>query len=536
MRLINTSKLCVEEFQDESIPQYAILSHTWGLDEISLQDLQSGILDDSRAECNKIKAFCSQAKGNGFQHVWVDTCCIDKTNSAELSEAINSMYRWYRRAIVCYAYLSDIPSNGSISWTESRWFTRGWTLQELIAPTRVVFFNQDWQELGTRASLSREISDATRIPRDLLLANTDEKYSVAQIFSWAAGRQTTKPEDIAYSLLGLLRVNMAIIYGEGGVQAFIRLQNEVVRQSSDQSVFAWRGEGDDRGPFALSPDEFRDCADISTSTSTEFVMTNRGLKMDLPVFEDHNGVRGAVLSVVDTKAEGLPVVVFLKRTPSGRFRRTRCNELGHFRASAKPETGTVYFATEDPLTFDAGQWTKDTQTYSMAVNVHLGPGCGFELAEEKFTTEGARWEGAESTALALGLKQSGEYGTLLFKRSDAQDRFTVTVGVHNWVVWSDVETEVEEYEELEDVAMDYYSGRYNRPTPTRRDDCVWDGLDRIEKSLSDGTGIKVVVESRAVNGDMRFVVDITVKKPEGSNSAAERLEAEALGDVVGAEF
>src|ERR1700736_2831968 len=144
MRLLNTTKRELEEFGGNEIPLYAILSHTWGESEITFQDIEG---DDAEEKVGyeKVRETCSRAAADGFDYVWIDTCCIDKTSSAELSEAINSMYRWYEEAEECYAYLADVPSK---SFPDSRWFSRGWTLQELIAPLRVTFLDAEWVKLG----------------------------------------------------------------------------------------------------------------------------------------------------------------------------------------------------------------------------------------------------------------------------------------------------------------------------------------------------------------------------------------------------
>lgn len=146
MRLLHAGTLTLHEFSPNRIPPYAILSHTWEDDEITLQELDSGA-GKGKTGYSKITNFCGQARTAGLEYCWVDTCCIDKTSSTELSEAINSMYRWYRDALVCYAYLADVtanesPGNEDSSFRKSRWFTRGWTLQELIAPASVVFFRR----------------------------------------------------------------------------------------------------------------------------------------------------------------------------------------------------------------------------------------------------------------------------------------------------------------------------------------------------------------------------------------------------------
>lgn len=162
MRLLYTSTLKLEEFIGSNIPPYAILSHTWGNEEVSFQDMQgSGAMEKVGYE--KISRCCEKAATGGFEYAWVDTCCIDKSSSSELSEAINSMYRWYRNAEVCYVSLADVPHEyESLDlFNRSRWFTRGWTLQELIAPSMVIFFDSDWEEIGTKSSIQISLIEVT---------------------------------------------------------------------------------------------------------------------------------------------------------------------------------------------------------------------------------------------------------------------------------------------------------------------------------------------------------------------------------------
>jgi hypothetical protein len=142
MRLIEASTYKLHEFSGDRIPSYAILSHRWEKQEVSLSDLENG-KGFEMAGFAKIRGCCTQAALDGFQYVWIDTCCIDKTSSADLSEAINSMYQWYRNAQVCYAYLSDAlkGGQGNKHFSKSKWFTRGWTLQELLAPSFLVFYD-----------------------------------------------------------------------------------------------------------------------------------------------------------------------------------------------------------------------------------------------------------------------------------------------------------------------------------------------------------------------------------------------------------
>ena len=274
MRLLSVETLDFEEFMGEvgnGIPSYAILSHTWDAEEVSYKDYieQKNL---SKKGYSKIRCFSELVKSEGFQYFWIDTCCIDKSSSAELSEAINSMFQWYRDADICYAYLSDVESSGDptaeeSSFVRSRWFTRGWTLQELLAPVEVVFLSSDWEEIGTKKSLGATVSAITGVSEIALDERCWPKYSVAQKMSWAAARCTTRPEDGAYCLMGLFGVNMPLLYGEGR-RAFLRLQEEILKQSDDQSIFAWSYPEEEHshtrisGLVAPSPKYFKHASQI----------------------------------------------------------------------------------------------------------------------------------------------------------------------------------------------------------------------------------------------------------------------------------
>ncbi len=246
MRLLNTRTLDLEDFITvDQTPLYAILSHTWGADEVTFKDLRSGRPEEYQQKqgWRKITESARYASSRGWSHIWVDTCCIDKSDITELSEAINSMFHWYERAQVCYAYLADVPpmkSAGKHPWKwsfrSSRWFTRGWTLQELLAPSFLEFLDSDWNLIGSRDEWVDEIERATGIEVKQL-ANF-QQCCIATKLSWAAHRQTTRVEDRAYSLLGLLGVHMPLIYGEGE-RAFARLQLELMRSSNDESILVW---------------------------------------------------------------------------------------------------------------------------------------------------------------------------------------------------------------------------------------------------------------------------------------------------------
>ena len=227
------------------IPPYAVLSHTWGKDseEVSYHDVLNGRLDSATTRPTKVTGCCKEAKADGYQYVWIDTCCIDKTNSVELNEAINSMFRWYREAAICYAYLSDFSHMGgngfSIDFSSSRWFQRGWTLQELLAPLNLRFYDTNWECVGNKGDLCDTVEAITGIPTPFLLGMTELQHaSVAQRMSWAAKRVTTRPEDIAYCLLGIFNVYMPLIYGEGN-KAFRRLQEQIMKDIDDDSILAW---------------------------------------------------------------------------------------------------------------------------------------------------------------------------------------------------------------------------------------------------------------------------------------------------------
>ncbi|KAF2730040.1 HET-domain-containing protein, partial [Polyplosphaeria fusca] len=238
MRLVDANTHKVREFiDDDNIPKFAILSHTWGAEEITLQQLQDAYgTARERAGFVKISLSCEQALRDGLDWVWIDTCCIDKTSTAELSEAINSMFRWYRMATTCYAYLSDVGSLRDLP--HSRWFRRGWTLQELVAPRKIHFYGANWVLLGSKATLCAQLSISSGIEELVLRSGQFEHVSIARKMSWAARRQTTRVEDQAYCLLGIFDVNMPLLYGEGK-KAFTRLQEEIMKTSDDQSLFAW---------------------------------------------------------------------------------------------------------------------------------------------------------------------------------------------------------------------------------------------------------------------------------------------------------
>ncbi|RMZ71925.1 conidial yellow pigment biosynthesis polyketide synthase [Pyrenophora seminiperda CCB06] len=332
MWLLDVKAIELHEFIGDNIPVYAILSHRWGVEEVSFVEMRKPKYRENakrKAGFNKIEKCCAQAEKDGYKWAWIDSCCIDKRSSAELTEAINSMFQWYKLSDRCYVYLSDVSGgNEAIQrLNESQWFTRGWTLQELLGPKTIVFFTQDWVPIGYKvnwkiyktksvssvgdakfdglntdnflphADLADKLSTITDIPVDFLIGEKSPwQACIAQRMFWASRRETTREEDRAYSLMGLFDVNMPILYGEGLEKAFTRLQNEIMRKTPDQSILLWyHADTTSYRLLAESPDCFRNSgkimslgqgASLSVGVATNwssFYMTNIGLRITLPI-------------------------------------------------------------------------------------------------------------------------------------------------------------------------------------------------------------------------------------------------------------
>ena len=362
MRLINTATLKLESFAYPDVPEYAILSHTWGkgAEEVSFQDLVDLETSKRKLGFSKIEKTCQLARDSKINYAWVDTCCIDKSSSTELSESINSMYTWYRKSKVCYVYIDDWPpgydwanlgplanddlntenglrverspaSTDDTNWHEClenildssypdsdscstasnpnpsspplKWFTRGWTLQELIAPTKVEFYDQTWTLKGVKSDpvVLGHLSRITGVTAHILEDGNEYRLQdicLGQRMSWAACRKTTRTEDLAYCLLGIFQVNMPMLYGEGD-KAFLRLQEEILKSSTDLSILAWTQHNSDdrehRGILSCHPREFaglRNCVLFKSPyfPTEEITMTNKGLRICTSLFYiSHNG-------------------------------------------------------------------------------------------------------------------------------------------------------------------------------------------------------------------------------------------------------
>jgi hypothetical protein len=303
MRLIDCrdGSLRMQEFIGSPPIPFAILSHTWDSEEVNFQAFNDIATRTAAKGWTKIERTCREAQRCGFDYVWIDSCCIDKTNNAELSESINSMFQWYSEADLCLVYLADFDANATdnelVSMLHSaRWFSRGWTMQEIIAARAANFYDRAWNQFGTRESLRDILAYITNIdvevfappegPDALSTRDLLDAIPVGRRMSWAASRQTTRPKDMAYCLIGLFQVNMPMLYGEGGEQAFIRLQEEIMRDRNDLSLFAWRAKDSSthRGILARSPDEFVGLSSLQLEQdikfNPDFSMSNKGLRIN----------------------------------------------------------------------------------------------------------------------------------------------------------------------------------------------------------------------------------------------------------------
>lgn len=347
------------------IPPYMILSHRWREDEVLFTDMFKADRSIARERKGwaKLEASCRVALQLGLQYGWLDTCCIDKSSSAELSEAINSMYTYYARSSICFAYLDDVEDHqeNDKSFQGSCWFTRGWTLQELIAPREVYFYSKGWKSIGSKSSMCGMVAEASSVPAELLLdPDRLDEYNVSQKMTFAAYRETTREEDESYSLMGIFGVNMPPLYGEGRERAFRRLQIEIMQQSQDHTLFTWNRWLISGDIFAASAFDFFGSYNYRIMDIEEYVehfgldpenidytMTNVGLRIQLPIVPVHRteNLYFAVLAVSVDSFDGA-VAICLERQSSLRFKR-------YHRVSLH---GVCVFHIRDPGTI---KWTNE---------------------------------------------------------------------------------------------------------------------------------------------------------------------------------
>jgi hypothetical protein len=341
MWLIDTTTIVLKRADEKDIlsTPYAILSHTWGEDEVTFEDMMEGH-EKGKKGYIKIVNTCRLAKERGIAYAWVDTCCVDKRSSAELAEAINSMFNWYKLSEVCFAHLEDLdihrgPQDDELDGLSScRWFTRGWTLQELIASRNLEFYDSKWNYRGTKAKLRSKISYITGIDVAVLENNAIlETIPVAKRMSWAANRETTRIEDLAYCLLGIFGVHMPMLYGEG-TKAFGRLQEEIIKETTDLSIFAWKVDspGGFRGILARYPSEFAHCRSLRRAPTMryghEYSMTNKGLRLEtyLGASANKEYLLDLACMVPNDSGEESRIGVYLTKTADG-YVRSRPSEL-----------------------------------------------------------------------------------------------------------------------------------------------------------------------------------------------------------------
>lgn len=468
------------------------------------------------ARYSKIRGCCAQAALDGFDYAWIDSCCIDKTSSSELSEAINSMFSWYSRAQVCYAYLSDVPAGGvgkdhlrvDSYFRASEWFTRGWTLQELLAPRSVVFFDRDWVDIGTRHSLQGLVSAITGVKN----MGKFEHACVAQKMSWASRRRTTRIEDQAYFLMGLFGVNMPPLYGEGS-NAFYRLQLEILKHSDDESLFAWTEQGSFenyvRGDIlAPSPAAFSDCGSVVRRIfdvdTPEFTMTNKGLRMELKLLKEADTHVGVLLAPLNCSlGDGKLLVIQLGRNFKDRF--FRLPSMSHI--TLENDMNLIWTESIRTLVYVKGsplrnEDEEDIKLYCFEFTTSnlLEHGFGFPgslfVGNPKYPQ--ARVAGSTNIKFSLKRRAQGSLASVAYKF------ITFLSKEKAWEKVFTVCLEVESLGPSISLLVPVSPSRVGR----------WSGFDRVSAPLYSGMSVNVALKVRDEGVDCKCVVDVNIN-PEG---------------------
>ncbi|EIW80390.1 HET-domain-containing protein [Coniophora puteana RWD-64-598 SS2] len=317
------------------VVKYAVLSHRWSAEEVSLQDF-------GKEACRlttgwkKIVEFCHEVARQGIRFAWIDTCCIDKTSSVELDESIRSMFRWYRNSTVCIVHLAQTES--LVELPQDEWFSRGWTLQEFLAPRRIQFFGRNWRRLSkvadsaddkqTDPDLLHLACSAAGISTQDLCGFVPSPTSVDRRMSWAARREVTREEDMAYSLMGIFGVSFSIAYGEGADQAFCRLVEAIMMMGGNPSVLNWGGTAAAHHAtyclpaspqnYLRAPDDF-DNLDSSDPGCLDMALTSKGLRVPLAIvhlstlsFDRTQGVVQFAFEAVDIRKVVGPIVLTIQ--------------------------------------------------------------------------------------------------------------------------------------------------------------------------------------------------------------------------------
>ncbi|WYZ40798.1 hypothetical protein EsH8_IV_001139 [Colletotrichum jinshuiense] len=345
MRLLHTGTQQLHTFPFPPPVSYAILSHTWSSpsdDEwtrynIANTDTTTGTLTLHGI----IDRACHLAQAEQIEFVWIDAACIVKSSSADISESINLLPKYFKAAAVCFAFLSDLPCGERMpcqdTWTRCQFWNRAWTLQELILPSKIQFYDAQWHPRGERNSntLSSLISHITGIDEDVLThRKTLCETSVARKMSWAACKEVSKPEDIAYALLGIFDLCMPIVYGEGKERAFRRLQEEIIKSNNDMTLFAWTCTEDEdcRGIFANDPENFLEfgrleAARMPFNFDGLAALTNRGVLFQgqISVVEDDVFLDFGPLT--GEKHEQKHYGILVRRQPGGTYTRDKHSKI-----------------------------------------------------------------------------------------------------------------------------------------------------------------------------------------------------------------
>lgn len=468
---------------------------------------------------------CLRAASDGFDHVWIDTCCIDKTSSSGLSEAINSMYQWYRNAKACYTYLPDVPSDENpqledSAFTRSRWFTRGWTLQELLAPSTLVFYGKDWVEIGTKSNLLETISKITYIePR--VLSDDAGEISIATRMSWASKRETRRKEDMAYCLMGIFGVNMPILYGEGQ-NSFMRLQRKIMKFSSDPSIFTWtadqKNKWEERGLLARSPSEFHQSRNVQKGQSIqgEYSMTTQGLRIRLEVTRPaySNTHLHAFLNCYLADDVNSKLGIYLRRltevnngvlSPAGEqyarvfpdllLREVPTSYVVH-------DMAILYVKEKHRSHFEASETIQRRPGYLFKMKTYTLLDHGFHLLEEY---PASLWYERDGNRELL-IEERGTFTALMFKVKDGE-KFVVLFGVHGHTVWYDVRGNVGT-ETLEEIWISYYKNE-------KRWQVEWLHWDQDYRFPQTGKSVSVAINLKGVISDRAWhLVEINVNPEE----------------------
>lgn len=514
MRLLHTSTLNLHEFFGDQIPSYAILSHTWGDEEVTLQDLEKE-KSKSRAGYAKITGCCALALSNGWQWLWIDTCCIDKTSSAELSEAINSMYRWNRDSEVCYAYLTDcyLPMGklSDVDFCKSWWFTRGWTLQELLAPSTVIFYDRDWCEIGTRSSLTPQISIVTGISSQDMA--DPQSASIAAKMSWASRRQTSRVEDMAYSLLGIFDLIMPLLYGEGH-NAFKRLQYEIIGEwSDDESIFAWKHDGPRPcGMLAKSPAAFAESGDIITFVNLDPLtrpprVTGKLLVMNgiLPVRDPTEDVKVSLVILNCARQANInePLGIRLVSGVQGYYMRADPGTLVECESPRNIKQPTRLGFSDNLLEIWLNQpYAKVSAFTPHHFHVHLPLlKQGFRLSDEFLSDYGLLWW--YNGCWQATFSSTRDVGVMMFLGETTGEKILLILAVRDNLPSLDVVVPNErQTPSLEDIATRYRDAHYGNIR----------GADELFKPLQGKNHVFVTLRKKLLKGKGVNVVEVSIRQ------------------------